>query len=120
MTIFLPAADAGALAIGDDARLILDPAPQYVIPAKVTFVAGDAQFTPKAVETKDEREKLMFRVKLTIDPKLLSIWESRVKTGVRGVGYVRVKRDATWPAVLAVKLPAPQNDPTVTNDNAGK
>jgi len=110
MTIFLPAADAGALAIGDEARLILDPVPQYVVPAKVTFVAEDAQFTPKAVETQDEREKLMFRVKLTIDSKLLNKWESRVKTGIRGVGYVRVKRDIAWPPNLEVKLPTPAND----------
>jgi HlyD family secretion protein len=78
----------------------------------VTFVAEDAQFTPKAVETDDEREKLMFRVKLTIDAELLNLWQSRVKTGVRGVGYVRVKRDAAWPDDLAVKLP------TATKDNA--
>ena len=71
MTIFLPAADAGRLEIGDEARIILDPVPDYVIPAKVSFVAADAQFTPKTVETKDERAKLMFRVKLKIDPQVL-------------------------------------------------
>ena len=121
MTVFLPAADAGVLSIGDEARIIVDPAPQYVIPARVTFVAEDAQFTPKAVETKDEREKLMFRVKLTIDPELLSLWESRVKTGVRGVGYVHVKRDIAWPENLAVNLPEPTPEaaPATANDNAG-
>ena len=105
MTIFLPAAEAGRLAIGDEARLVLDPAPQYVIPAKVTFVAADAQFTPKSVETSDEREKLMFRVKLTIAPDLLKAYEARVKTGVRGIAYVRTASNAIWPADLAVKLP---------------
>ena len=34
MTIFLPAADAGRLAVGDEARIILDPVPDYVIPAR--------------------------------------------------------------------------------------
>jgi len=48
MTIYLPAAQAGQLALGDEARIILDPVPQYVIPATVSFVAADAQFTPKA------------------------------------------------------------------------
>ena len=47
MTIFLPAADAGRLAVGDEARIILDPVPDYVIPATVSFVAADAQFTPE-------------------------------------------------------------------------
>jgi HlyD family secretion protein len=54
----------GQLALGDEARIILDPVPQYVIPATVSFVAADAQFTPKAVETAEEREKLVFRAKL--------------------------------------------------------
>ena len=64
MTIFLPAATAGRLERRGEARIILDPVPQYVIPASVSFVAADAQFTPKTVETQEEREKLMFRVKL--------------------------------------------------------
>jgi len=105
MTVFLPAADAGTLAIGGEAHLVLDPAPQYVVPAKITFVAADAQFTPKSVETSDEREKLMFRVKLTISPALLEHYEARVKTGVRGLAYVRTKPDVAWPADLAVRLP---------------
>ena len=61
MVIFLNAADAGRLGIGDEARVILDAVPDYVIPAEVSFVASDAQFTPKTVETEAEREKLMFQ-----------------------------------------------------------
>lgn len=68
MTIFLPAAEAGRLKLGGEARVVLDPVPRYVIPATVSFVAPEAQFTPKAVETREEREKLVFRVKLRIDP----------------------------------------------------
>ena len=68
----------------------MDPLPQYVVPATVSFVAADAQFTPKTVETREEREKLMFRVKLQIDPDVLKQYESRVKTGVRGLGFVRL------------------------------
>lgn len=56
MNVFLPAQQAGRVALGADVRLILDAAPQYVIPAKVTFVASVAQFTPKTVETANERE----------------------------------------------------------------
>jgi HlyD family secretion protein len=101
MTIFVPAAVAGKLEVGGEARLVLDPIPDVVIPATVSFVATDAQFTPKTVETKDEREKLMFRLKLKIDPALLRKYMSRVKTGVRGVGFVR-SNDAAWPASLQV------------------
>ncbi|QKC95251.1 HlyD family efflux transporter periplasmic adaptor subunit [Mesorhizobium sp. NZP2298] len=105
MTVFLPAQAAGRLAIGDDARIILDPAPEYVVPATVSFVASDAQFTPKTVETSDEREKLMFRVKLQIASSLLKQYEAQVKIGVRGVAYVRTSRTAVWPSELDVKLP---------------
>jgi HlyD family secretion protein len=107
MTVFLPAADAGRLAVGDEARIILDPVPDYVVPATVSFVAADAQFTPKTVETSDERAKLMFRIKLKVDPQVLQQFYTRVKTGVRGMGFVRTKADVEWPADLQVKLPTP-------------
>jgi HlyD family secretion protein len=110
MTVFLPAADAGRLAIGDEARIILDPVPDYVIPASVSFVAADAQFTPKTVETTDERAKLMFRIKLKVDPQVLQVFYTRVKTGIRGMGFVRTKPDVEWPADLQVKLPKPPAD----------
>jgi HlyD family secretion protein len=106
MTIFLPAADAGRLSIGDEARIILDPVPDFVVPAKVSFVAADAQFTPKTVETKDERTKLTFRIKLQVDPTVLQTFYKRVKTGVRGMGFVRTKANVDWPADLQVKLPS--------------
>jgi HlyD family secretion protein len=105
MTVFVPADVAAHLAYNDDARLVIDPIPQYVVPAKVSFVASEAQFTPKTVETKEEREKLMFRVKLTLPPGLLRKYEREVKTGVRGVAFLRIAPDEDWPANLAVKLP---------------
>jgi HlyD family secretion protein len=83
MTIFLPAADAGRLSIGDEARIILDPVPDYIIPAKVSFVAADAQFTPKTVETKDERTKLTFRIKLQVDPTVLQTFYKTIADRVR-------------------------------------
>jgi HlyD family secretion protein len=105
MTIFLPAAVAGKLEMGSEARVILDPAPEYVVPAKVSFVAADAQFTPKTVETKEEREKLMFRVKLQLDAQVLKKYSRRVKTGVRGMGIVRTQTATAWPHDLQIKLP---------------
>jgi HlyD family secretion protein len=105
MTVFVPAAIAGKLQIGGEARIILDPAPQYVIPASVSFVAADAQFTPKTVETAEEREKLMFRVKLKVDPQLLKQHIQKVKTGIRGLGVVRTNVATAWPQELQVKLP---------------
>lgn len=105
MTIYLPSRDAARLAIGGDARIILDAIPEYVIPATVTFVSSTAQFTPKSVETSEEREQLMFRVKLTIAPDLLAEYQDRARAGVPGVGYVRVDESVEWPPELEVRLP---------------
>jgi HlyD family secretion protein len=105
MTIYLSADVAGKLTIGDEARVIADPIPEYVIPATISFVATDAQFTPKSVETAEERQKLMFRVKLQGDPKVLDQYHRQVKTGVRGLGFVRTDPKLAWPPELAVKLP---------------
>ena len=105
MTFFLPEKEAGHVNMGAESRIILDAAPDLVIPAKVTFVADVAQFTPKTVETKEERQKLMFRIKATIPSDLLRKHLTKVKTGLPGVAYVKVDPNAQWPANLAVKLP---------------
>ncbi len=101
MTFFLPTAQAGRLALGSDVRLVLDAAPQYVIPAKVSFVSDVAQFTPKTVETEEERQKLMFRVKAKIPPELLKKHVRQVKTGLPGMAYTKVDSSAQWPENLA-------------------
>lgn len=105
MTIFLPTSLAGRIAVGSEARIVLDAIPQYVIPAAVSFVAARAQFTPKDVETKSEREKMMFRAKVRIDPELLKKYREQVTTGLPGVAYVRLNGGAAWPDQLLVKLP---------------
>jgi HlyD family secretion protein len=104
MTIFLPTEDAGRAVIGSEGRIVLDAVPHLVIPAAVSFVAPRAQFTPKEVETRTEREKLMFRVKVRIDPELLARHADRVRTGLPGVAYVRLDARAEWPEHLRVKL----------------
>jgi HlyD family secretion protein len=104
MTFFLPTAQAGRVAIGADVRIILDAAPQWVIPAKATFVANVAQFTPKTVETEEERQKLMFRIRAHISPDLLQRYIEQVKTGLPGRAFVRIDSNAEWPASLTETL----------------
>ena len=105
MTFFLPTDWAGRVKLGAEARIVLDAAPQFVIPAKVTFVADVAQFTPKTVETAEERQKLTFRIKAHIDKELLKKYVRDVKTGLPGVAYVQLDPQAPWPAHLQVRLP---------------
>lgn len=105
LTFFLPETVVGRVAMGSEVRLILDAVPAYVIPARVSYVASVAQFTPKTVETASERQKLMFRVKAQIDRALLLKHLVQVKTGVPGVAWVKVDAKAAWPAELVEKLP---------------
>jgi HlyD family secretion protein len=107
MTIFLPTEQAGRVAYGAEARMVLDAFPGLVIPATISFASPEAQFTPKEVETRTEREKLMFRFKVKIDQKLLEEHLEQVKTGIPGVSYIRLADGGEWPAYLAVKLPPP-------------
>ena len=97
MEIFLPAEEAARVQIGSEARLALDYAPGRAAAGVVTFVSPEAQFTPKQVETRSERDKLMFRVKIRVPEELVASYIMNVKTGVRGVGYVKVDESAIWP-----------------------
>lgn len=114
MTIFLPTAEVGLVFVGTEARIVLDAVPEYIIPAQVSFVAANAQFTPREVETRSEREKLMFRVKVKIDPELLLLHIEKVKTGLPGVAYVLLGSNNAWPEHLAVKLPPLVPEPAVS------
>ncbi len=100
MEIFLPSEKAARLKVGAEARITLDFDPRRALPGYVSFVSPEAQFTPKQVETKSEREKLMFRVKIQVPKELATAYVERIKTGVRGMGYVKTDEDAEWPAKL--------------------
>jgi HlyD family secretion protein len=114
MDIYLPTAEAGRVRIGSDARIVLDAYPDHVIPAKVVFIASQAQFTPKTVETKVERDKLMFRIRVRIDPDRLKGREAMVRSGLPGVAYVATDPSVIWPANLqpsappSIPIPAPR------------
>lgn len=103
MTFFLPSELSGRVAIGTDVRIVLDAAPGTPIPAKISFVASNAQFTPKTVETASERQKLMFRIKARIAPELLREHLAQVKTGLPGVAWVKLDAQAPWPASLSTR-----------------
>lgn len=103
MTFFLPEEIAGRVEIGADARIVLDAISDTPIPAKISFVADVAQFTPKTVETREERQKLMFRIKAKIDPALLEQYIQYIKTGIPGEAWVKINPDAKWPDFLTLK-----------------
>ena len=114
INFFLPAEQAGKVAINSEARIILDAFPEYPLPARITYVAATAQFTPKTVETESERQKLMFRVKAKLDKSVLEQRLELVKVGLPGVVWVRLDQSQPWPDALAVKngtIPAAASAP---------
>lgn len=103
MTIFLPTSQVGLIDIGSQARIVLDALPNIPIPANVSFISPEAQFTPKEIETATEREKLMFRVKVKIAPELLEGHLEKIKSGLPGVAYVRLDKTLPWPDSLQMR-----------------
>ena len=118
MDLYLPGQEAARIKYGDEARIVLDAAPGRVAPAKVTFVSPEAQFTPKQVETRSERDKLMFRVKIQVPPELVMPYIDRIKTGIRGVGYVRYDDAVAWPDSLKSSIAIPKTEPVTSESQA--
>lgn len=119
MEFFLPATAAPRVRIGDTARIVVDIMPDAAVPAEVSFVSPQAQFTPKQVETLTERESLMFRIRVRIPPELVAARIDQVKTGVRGVAWVRLTgADGNlpdWPEGLTPPLLAIPATPVATD-----
>jgi HlyD family secretion protein len=103
MYVFLPEYVAGKVPLGAEARIVLDAMPEYPIRAVVSYVSPTAQFTPKTVETAEERHNLSFRVKLQLDKTRLRKFEPFVKVGIPGMGYVRYDDSVQWPPDLQFK-----------------
>jgi HlyD family secretion protein len=111
MEIFLPSEQAASIKVGADARMTVDYEKGRAAVGYVSFVSPEAQFTPKEVETRSERDKLMFRVKIQVPPDIVTHYIERIKTGVRGVGYIKYKESAVWPEWLEKDLVKPQGSP---------
>nr|CAD6595899.1 secretion protein HlyD [Rhizobium sp. Khangiran2] len=109
MEIFLPAADTMRTPIGAEARIRLDNI-DYAIPARVSFVSPEAQFTPRTVETYEERADLMFRIRVRVPEELVRAYVDHVRTGLRGVATIRLSGNDTepWPAEFVGK-PIPED-----------
>ena len=86
---------------GAEARIVLDAYPKVAIPAKVSFIATQAQFTPKTVETQNERDKLMFRIRVRSTPIGCAGGPKSVRSGLPGVAYIRPTAAVAWPGRAA-------------------
>ncbi|MCG8450624.1 MAG: hypothetical protein MI725_13730, partial [Pirellulales bacterium] len=112
MEFYLPSRYAVQTSIGAEARVVFDVDAEfgYSEPATVSFVSPEAQFTPKQVETAQERDKPMFRIKVKFEPERLEPYLEYIKTGIRAVAYVQLHPTVEWPEFLNKLYP---DDPSV-------
>jgi HlyD family secretion protein len=66
LKIYLAETDIGKVSLGSDARVLVDAYPEETFTGTVTWISSEAEFTPKNIQTKDERAELVFAIKITI------------------------------------------------------
>jgi len=59
--------ELGNVKLGGNADVLIDTFPEKKYPARIVYVSPVAEFTPRNVQTKDERTKLVFGVKLEVE-----------------------------------------------------
>jgi HlyD family secretion protein len=67
LKIYVPEPQLGRVKLGQKAEIVTDSFRGKVYPGKVTFINSEAEFTPKNVQTQEERVKLVFAVKISVD-----------------------------------------------------
>lgn len=82
--------DLGKIKLGQKAEITTDTFPGKIYPGIVTFISSRAEFTPKNVQTREERIKQVYRVKVTIQNR-----EQELKIGMPAEGYVLVDGEPT-------------------------
>jgi len=95
LKVYVPEPEIGRVALGQEARVYVDAHPGRPFAARVNRIYQEAEFTPKNVETKEERVKLVFPVELLLTENP----GGRLKPGMPADGVIRVEADAPWPAM---------------------
>lgn len=85
LSVYVPETALGGVKIGQNARIKIDGRPDF-FDGKVTYISPTAEFTPRNVQTPDERAKLVYRVKITLPNK-----EGIFKPGLPADGFLTEK-----------------------------
>jgi HlyD family secretion protein len=84
LMIYVNESELGKVKLGGSAEVSIDAYPQKSFPGKVIYISPIAEFTPKNVQTKEDRTKLVFGVKLEVVNK-----EGALKSGMPADALVR-------------------------------
>jgi HlyD family secretion protein len=92
LKVYVPEVQIGKIRLDLQARVYTDAFPDQPFDATVRYIASKAEFTPKEVQTPDERVKLIYAVKLylTTNP------DHRLTPGLPADAVIRWKEDAAW------------------------
>ncbi|MFI5373060.1 MAG: HlyD family secretion protein [Candidatus Rokuibacteriota bacterium] len=90
--IYVPEPSIGKVALGQEARVYVDAYPGRAFPARVSRVSQEAEFTPKNVETREERVKLVFAVEVALTENPGGV----LKPGMPADATIRWQPDAPW------------------------
>ncbi|MFL7795141.1 MAG: HlyD family secretion protein [Anaerolineae bacterium] len=66
LVIYVPETRVGQVKLGEEVEVKVDSYPDRVFTGRVVYIAGEAEFTPRNVQTQDERVNLVFAVKVSI------------------------------------------------------
>ena len=64
---YISEGDKGRVKLGDKVNVTTDSYPGKIYPGRVSFISSEAEFTPKQIQTAEERAKLVYRVKIAVD-----------------------------------------------------
>lgn len=92
MKAYVPEPEIGRIKIGDSARVYVDAFPERPFPARVGEIASQSEFTPKEVQTRQERVKQVIAVKLFLDANPDHI----LVPGMPADAVIRWKAEAPW------------------------
>lgn len=95
LEVFIPEVHIGKLRLGLPARIYTDAFPDQPIPATVRYIASRAEFTPKEIQTPNERVKLVYAVKLYLEPTEQGPIH-HLAPGLPADAIIRWQADAPW------------------------
>ena len=94
LKVYVPEVALGKVKLGLPAQIFVDGVPGQAFPAKVKYISSRAEFTPKEVQTVDERVKLTYAVQLYLDANP----EHRLSAGMPADAVIRWKEEVPWQA----------------------
>ena len=92
LEVFIPEKEIGKVRLGLSARIYTDAFPDQPFPAHVRYIASRAEFTPKEIQTPDERVKLVYAVRLYLENNP----EHRLTPGLPADAIIRWQEDVAW------------------------